>query len=203
MKLISLFVGIFSVGLAFLFRSFDGSITRLARATISVIVSPLNIAFLAGIFFPFVNSRGTVVGMVAALAITSFFSTGQLAFKLGGKQSWLPTNTSLCADGIPTLAYTSAQLQSNYTPDDFLLGSGSGSGSGVSDYEDYSLNNSFATTINQIVTQLNKTSETDESNLPPVLEYLFSISFFLYPFISMLIGVAVSVVASLWCFGEC
>ena len=152
LKSITLSLGVFSCLLALCFKAVSGSIIKLTMSTVSVFGAAVFIPYFAGALFPFVNTKGTIYGMISATCFTGFMSGGQLLYGLGNEQVWLPTRTDNCTNSMsPPVGITVAPKVPYFNPDE----------------------------------------------LPSPFLFMFSLSYFLFPFFAIIAGVTIAAIVSL------
>ncbi|KAJ8683291.1 hypothetical protein QAD02_019083 [Eretmocerus hayati] len=76
MKIISVLVGIVTIGLIFVIERL-GTIYEMALSIASTVEAPLLGLFLLGMLFPWVGKKGAMVGACASLVVTSWLIIGQ------------------------------------------------------------------------------------------------------------------------------
>ncbi|KAF0307766.1 Sodium-coupled monocarboxylate transporter 1 [Amphibalanus amphitrite] len=92
-RIISLLYGVMAVGLAFLVSKFGG-VLQASLAINGALSGPVLGVFSLGLFIPFANGKGAVVGMLSASALSMWAVFG--AYGSGKRPAPLPTSTAGC-----------------------------------------------------------------------------------------------------------
>ena len=88
--------GVLTMGLAFLLGHL-GSIFEVTLTVLGVIGGPVGGCFFMGLFLPFVNKVGALVGMVVGLSTSAFLA--YQAYFLRNLITLLPTSLDACPEG--------------------------------------------------------------------------------------------------------
>ncbi|XP_037080770.1 sodium-coupled monocarboxylate transporter 1-like [Pollicipes pollicipes] len=112
-RLISLLYGCLAIGLAFMVSQLGG-VLQAALAINGALSGPILGVFCLGIFVPFSNGKGAVVGMLTAGAISTWVVFG--AYGSGKRPEPLPTSIAGCTGNMTSLVSSTTPLPIDTSP---------------------------------------------------------------------------------------
>ena len=93
-KVLVILIGCIQFGIAVLISQFQGLILQFSYSMYSVLAGPLFGVFISGMFFPWTNKWGALVGFILSIAFMCWMAIGTLLAKLPGSSS--PVSTVGC-----------------------------------------------------------------------------------------------------------
>ena len=93
-KVLVVVIGVIQFGVAVLISQFKGLILQFSYSMYSILAGPLFGVFVSGMFFPWTNKWGVLVGFILSLAFMCWMGIGTILAKLSGSAS--PVSTTGC-----------------------------------------------------------------------------------------------------------
>ncbi|KRZ53166.1 Sodium-coupled monocarboxylate transporter 1, partial [Trichinella nativa] len=103
-KFLSCSIGLAIIGLAFAVGSLKSTIMQISLSIFGIVGGPLLGVFIVGMFLPFCNSKGAMVGLVSSLIVTLWIGLGAIFH--GVVPVLLPTNTLGCTSNVTIMNVT-------------------------------------------------------------------------------------------------
>ncbi|KRZ84366.1 Sodium-coupled monocarboxylate transporter 2 [Trichinella sp. T8] len=103
-KFLSCSIGLAIIGLAFAVGSLKSTIMQISLSIFGIVGGPLLGVFIVGMFLPFCNSEGAMVGLVSSLIVTLWIGLGAIFH--GVVPVLLPTNTLGCTSNVTIMNVT-------------------------------------------------------------------------------------------------
>ncbi|KRY09691.1 Sodium-coupled monocarboxylate transporter 2 [Trichinella patagoniensis] len=103
-KFLSCSIGLAIIGLAFAVGSLKSTIMQISLSIFGIVGGPLLGVFIVGMFLPFCNSKGAMVGLVSSLIVTLWIGFGAIFH--GVVPVLLPTNTLGCTSNVTIMNVT-------------------------------------------------------------------------------------------------
>ncbi|KRX36846.1 Sodium-coupled monocarboxylate transporter 2, partial [Trichinella murrelli] len=97
-------IGLAIIGLAFAVGSLKSTIMQISLSIFGIVGGPLLGVFIVGMFLPFCNSKGAMVGLVSSLIVTLWIGLGAIFH--GVVPVLLPTNTLGCTSNVTIMNVT-------------------------------------------------------------------------------------------------
>ncbi|KRX53050.1 Sodium-coupled monocarboxylate transporter 2 [Trichinella sp. T9] len=103
-KFLSCSIGLAIIGLAFAVGSLKSTIMQISLSIFGIVGGPLLGVFIVGMFLPFCNSKGAMVGLVSSLIVTLWIGLGAIFH--GVVPVLLPTSTLGCTSNVTIMNVT-------------------------------------------------------------------------------------------------
>ncbi|KAL1236418.1 Sodium-coupled monocarboxylate transporter [Trichinella spiralis] len=103
-KFLSCSIGLAIIGLAFAVGSLKSTIMQISLSIFGIVGGPLLGVFIVGMFLPFCNSKGAMVGLVSSLIVTLWIGFGAIFH--GVVPVLLPMNTLGCTSNVTIMNVT-------------------------------------------------------------------------------------------------
>ncbi|ESO00062.1 hypothetical protein HELRODRAFT_83724 [Helobdella robusta] len=81
-RALTLFYGILITGLGFAAQFFGEVLFQIAFSIFGFVGGPLTFTVVLGVFFPFVNNLGALLGLISSFIVTSWIAVGAIIFKV-------------------------------------------------------------------------------------------------------------------------
>ncbi|KRZ66450.1 Sodium-coupled monocarboxylate transporter 1 [Trichinella papuae] len=103
-KFLSCSIGLAIIGLAFAVGALKSTIMQISLSIFGIVGGPLLGVFIVGMFLPFCNSKGAIVGLVSSLIVTMWIGLGAIFH--GIVPVLLPMNTLGCTSNVTIMNVT-------------------------------------------------------------------------------------------------